>query len=211
MFIRSRSFPSVSHPVIRIPGQPGTADKPAIPAVINDLPFKDVNLSDSFYGDVKFVYENGIMNGISAVEFAPNSTLTRAMVVTILYRVEGEPAVEFQGTFTDVEAGTWYSEAVEWAAANGIVNGYGNGKFGPVDAVTLEQLAAILNRYAVFKGYEINGNGIAAAGEVSPWAVDNVNWAVANGILADASTYVIPALRSEVATAIHAFCVNVAK
>ena len=185
-------------------------ETPAIPAVINDLPFIDVNLSDSFYGDVKYVYENGIMNGISATEFAPNSTLTRAMVVTILYRVEGTPDVEFKGTFTDVEAGEWYSEAVEWAAANGIVNGYGNGKFGPMDAVTLEQLAAILNRYADFKDYAV-GEGAAVTGTVSDWAVANVNWAVANDILATVGNYTVPALRSEVATAIHAFCVNVAK
>ena len=77
--------------------------------------------------------------------------------------------------------------------------------------MTLEQLAAILNRYADFKGYAINVNGVAAAGEMSAWAVDNVNWAVANGILAGAPTYVIPALRWEVASAIHAFCVNVAE
>jgi len=198
-------------PIISIPGQPVKGNEtPAIPAVINDLPFIDVNLSDSFYGDVKYVYENGIMNGISATEFAPNSTLTRAMVVTILYRVEGTPVVEFKGTFTDVEAGQWYSEAVEWAAANGIVNGYGNGKFGPMDAVTLEQLAAILNRYADFKDYAVS-EGAAVTGTVSDWAVANVNWAVANDILATVGNYTVPALRSEVATAIHAFCVNVAK
>jgi hypothetical protein len=199
----------------REPVLPGTVvdptpEKPAIPAVINDLPFVDVNVGDSFYDDVKFVYENGIMNGISATEFAPNSTLTRAMVVTILYRTEGEPEVEFKGTFTDVEAGTWYSEAVEWAAANGIVKGYGNGNFGPTDAVTLEQLAAILNRYATFKSYVIAG-GSEINGEVSEWAIANVNWAVGNDILAPADNYTVPALRSEVATAIHAFCVNVAK
>lgn len=187
-----------------------TPETPAVPAVINDLPFTDVSLSDSFCDDVKFVFENGIMNGISATEFAPNSTLTRAMVVTILYRVEGEPEVEFKGTFTDVEAGTWYSEAVEWAAAQGIVKGYGNGKFGPTAAVTLEQLAAILNRYAVFKSCPITA-GTEVTGEVSDWAAANVGWAVENAVLAPAGDYTAAALRSEVAAAIHAFCVNVAK
>ena len=119
------------------------------------LPFKDVAKTDSFYDDVKFVFENGIMNGVSATEFAPFSTLTRAMIVIILYRVEGEPLIPYTGAFADVEDGTWYTYGVEWAAANGIVNGYDEGKYGPNDAVTLEQLAAILNRYAVFKGYKI--------------------------------------------------------
>ncbi len=143
---------------------------------------------------------------------AGKEPLTRGEFVSALFERSGVTGMEpKQAWFDDVEMHGDLALAVRWAVGEGIVKGYGNGKFGPTDAVTLEQLAAILNRYAVFKGYEINVNGIAAAGEVSPWAVDNVNWAVANGILADASTYVIPALRSQVAAAIHAFCVNAAK
>ena len=201
-------------PVIVIPGQ----QKPAVPAVTEvpaiveekAVPFVDVNLTDSFYDDVKFVYENGIMNGISATEFAPYSTLTRGMIVTILYRLEGEPAVAFNGVFTDVEPGLWYSEAVEWAAENGIVKGYGDGTFGPVDAVTLEQLAAIMERYAGFKGYPL-AEGAAVTGTTSEWAEANVAWAVETGVLAEAGDYTAAAIRAEVAHAIHAFCLNVVK
>lgn len=176
----------------------------------DDFPFTDVSKTDSFYDDVKFVYDNGIMNGVSATEFAPYSNLTRAMIVTILYRVEGEPLVPYTGAFADVEDDQWYTYGVEWAAINGIVNGYGEGKYGPNDAVTLEQLAAILNRYAEYKGYKIE-NGAAVTGNVSAWALSNVNWAFGNAILGEAADYTVPAYRYEVAIAIHAFCENVAK
>ena len=178
------------------------------------LPFTDVSLTDSFWDDVKFVYDRNIMNGISDTLFDPFGTLTRGMVVTILYRLEGTPEVEYKGTFTDVPDGIWYTDGVEWAAENGIVNGYGNGKFGPTDEVTREQLAAILYRYADFKGYEIETAGFLPDGNISPWAVDYVNWAAANGVLQVSGGTVRAnekALRWEVAAAIRGFCENVGK
>lgn len=204
------------------PVEPSEPEKPAEeePYFIYDsFPFVDVLPSSSYYDDVRYVYENDIMNGVSATEFAPNRTLTRAMIVTILYRVEGEPAVDFKGVFTDVPDDTWYSKAVEWAAANGIVNGYGDGKFGPTDAVTREQLAAILYRYAQFKGYDVSvgeNTNILSYNDAltwSQWAVPALQWACgasvldcrADGMLAPTAD----AYRYEVAAAIHAFCVNV--
>ena len=100
----------------------------------------------------KYLYENEIMNGTSDTQFSPNAELTRGMVVTILYRMEGEPFTLGSKSFTDVKAGRYYSEAVEWAAENGIVNGFTDGTFKPDQAVTREQLASILRRYASFSG-----------------------------------------------------------
>jgi len=124
--------------------------------------------------------------------------------------------VSYTGAFTDVQDGEWYTESVEWAAANGIVNGYGNGKFGPTDEVTREQLAAILYRYAEFKGYTIRTEALDAedAAMISGWAIENVKWAVTNDILWMSNGYVRStenALRWEVAAAIRAFLEGVAK
>ena len=211
--------PPVKEPE-KAPAQPAPAPAaPEAPAIADEaaaFPFTDVDAAGSFYNAVKFVYDNGIMNGVAKNEFAPYSTLTRGMIVTILYRVEKEPAVSYSGVFTDVPADTWYTNGVEWAAMNGIVNGYGNGKFGPDDPVTREQLAAILYRYANFKGYEIKTNALIAddAAQVSAYAIAPVNWAVENNVLLVASSLVRPtelALRWEIATAIQNFCLNVAK
>ena len=201
--------------------KPVETTEPVIPAIVNDLPFVDVNVTDSFYDDVKYVYDNGIMNGMSDKEFAPDSTLTRAMIVTILYRVEGEPEVAFAGVFNDVEDELWYSEAIEWAAANGIVNGYGNGKFGPNDPVTREQLAAILYRYANFKGYDVssgeNTNILSYddSFDISDWAAAAMQWAISIDVLNSGDTAAIrpteSAKRSEIAHAIHAFLVSVSE
>jgi len=211
--------PPVKEPE-KAPAQPAPAPAaPEAPAIADEaaaFPFTDVDAAGSFYNAVKFVYDNGIMNGVAKNEFAPYSTLTRGMIVTILYRVEKEPAVSYSGVFTDVPADTWYTDGVEWAAMNGIVNGYGNGKFGPDDPVTREQLAAILYRYANFKGYEIKTNALIAddAAQVSAYAIAPVNWAVENNVLLVANSLVRPtelALRWEIATAIQNFCLNVAK
>jgi hypothetical protein len=209
-------------PAATVPVQPAPAPAPAAPEApaiadeANAFPFTDVDTNSSFYNAVKFVYDNGIMNGVAKNEFAPNSTLTRGMIVTILYRVEKEPAAAYSGVFTDVPADTWYTNGVEWAAKNGIVNGYGDGKFGPNDPVTREQLAAILFRYANFKGYEIKTNALIAddAAQVSAYAIAPVNWAVENDVLLVSGNLVRPAelaLRWEIANAIQMFCLNVAK
>ena len=126
------------------PVTPGTPVTPARPAAPVGLPFADVSGSDWFYNDVRYVYEKGIMDGTGADRFSPNAPLTRAMIVTILYRMAGSPAMSGASDFKDVDSNKWFAKAVAWAAANGIVNGYGSGLFGPNDPVTREQLAAIL-------------------------------------------------------------------
>ena len=206
-------FPQIQPPVKKddVPQAPVTGT----PAAENaDLPFIDVVPGMEQYDAVRYVYENGIMNGISDTLFDPFGTLTRGMMVTILYRIEGEPEVAYNGTFTDVPDGKWFSDGVEWAASTGIVNGYGDGTFGPADEVTREQLAAILYRYAVCKGFEIKTAGFLPDGNISPWAVDYVNWAAANGVLQVSGgtvRAVETALRWEVAAAIRGFCENAAK
>jgi hypothetical protein len=195
------------------PVTPVTPKEPETPA----LPFTDVSESDPFYNDVLYAYENGIMNGVSETRFDPASPLTRGMIVTILYRTEGEPDVPYTGTFDDVPSGEWYTDGVEWAASKGIVKGYGDGTYGAKDLITREQLAAILYRYAEYKGYAIRTGSLSAAdgGDVSGWAAKNVEWAAANGILKANGEGKIrptePASRAEIAAAIRAFLEGVAK
>ena len=176
------------------------------------MAFTDVSENAAYYDAVKYVYENGLMNGVSDTRFAPDSTLTRAMVVTILYRIEGEPATRYNGMFADVANYQWYTNAVEWAAKNNIVTGYTSGKFGPEDAVTREQLAAILYRYAQSKGCVLPaGSSLTAYADgsnVSSYAVSAVKWAVAEGILEAQSGKLQPrdaANRAQVAIAVAAF------
>lgn len=122
------------------------------------LPFADVPASAWYYDAVRFVYERGMMAGTGNNQFSPNVTTTRAMIVTILYRLENQPAAG-SSNFTDVPADQWYTNAVAWAAANGIVGGYGDGRFAPNDIITREQMAAILYRYAQYKGYDVGNTG----------------------------------------------------
>jgi len=149
--------------------------------------FTDVAEGAWYAGAVEYVVEAGYMNGVSATEFAPKATMTRAMLATILYRMAGEPAVETAAGFEDVAEGKWYSEAIAWAAAEGIVNGYSDKYFGTNDAVTREQLATMIYRYVDYLGLVFH-DGVALdefndADEVSAWAVDALKWAVAAGIV----------------------------
>ncbi len=145
-------------------------------------PFSDVVPGSWYEQGVQYVYENGLMVGTSKTEFSPNANTTRGMIVTILYRLEGSPDVGNTSSFTDVPAGEWYSDAVAWAARENIVNGYGNGVFGPQDCITRQQLAAILHRYSAYKGVSVSANGWASsyhdAGSVSGWALPAMQWAV---------------------------------
>ena len=180
-------------------------------------PFLDVKETDAFYDDVKFVNENGIMIGEADDLFAPYDPLERGMIVTVLYRMEGQPAVAGTSFFTDVPAGEWYSDAVEWAAASGIVNGYGDGTYGPKDHVTREQLVTILYRYAQWKGYAVKTVSLKAndAKDVSDWASEAMAWAAACGVLSpDKDGNIRPgedATRAEIAAAIRAFLTGVAR
>lgn len=116
------------------------------------FPFADVTFSDWYYDNVRYAYYNHIMSGVTDTLFAPDSALTRGMVAQILYNMEGQPNLVVDNPFTDVADSAWYKTAVTWVASNIIVNGYGDGRFGPEDKVTREQLAAILYRYAQYKG-----------------------------------------------------------
>lgn len=152
------------------------------------LPFTDVKIGNWFYDAVKYAYEQGLMTGTSATTFAPNGTMNRAMIVTVLYRLEKSPAVTGASKFTDVPAGQWYSDAVAWAAANKIVNGYDETTFGPMNAVTREQMAAILFRYEQVKGLENvtleeNLNRFPDQNKISAYAIPALQWAVGQKII----------------------------
>ena len=195
------------------PGTPSAPVTPAKPAAPVGLPFADVSGSDWFYNDVRYVYEKGIMDGTGIDRFSPNAPLTRAMIVTILYRMAGSPSVSGSSDFTDVAAGKWFAKAVAWAAANGIVNGYGSGLFGPNDPVTREQLAAILYRYAVYGGMtavtlEENLGGFADTAQLSAYAIQAMNGAVGQGLINGSGSNLVPkaqATRAQVAAIIHRY------
>jgi len=173
-------------------------------------PYTDVKAGDWFYDDVLYVTAIGLMEGTGNGKFSPEITTDRAMLVTVLWRLEGCPVVDSSVDFDDVADGLWYSDAIDWASANGIVNGYGNGKFGPTDQITREQIAAILNRYAAYKGWT---DGIAlpmlAQYKCSEWAEDNVIWAENNGLLdglgVDVSDMTAKASRAELAAYLAKF------
>ena len=151
------------------------------------LPFTDVKEGDWFHDAVRYVYDNGLMDGVGDGQFAPNATTNRAMVVTILYRLAGEPAVSGDVAFTDVAPGLWYTDAVAWAAQKGIVNGISETEFSPSGDLTREQLATILFRYAEAKGYDVSAaadlSGFPDAGDIQSYATQALSWAVAEGLL----------------------------
>lgn len=157
------------------------------------LPFNDVAYKSWYYDAVKFVYDKGIMDGVSYYRFAPDATITRGMVVTMLWRMAGEP-YEAAAGFTDVAAGRYYTTAVAWAAKNGIVEGMTATTFAPDQAITREQLASILYRYAKwlgFSGYGSDISGYTDAGKVSSYAYDAMSWAVRSGVVTGTSARVL--------------------
>ena len=176
-------------------------------------PFTDVSEKDWFYGDVMFVYENGLMLGTSKTLFSPHGTATRGMMATILWRMEGSPAPKGKNSFTDVEAGKWYADAITWTAENGIFAGYGKDKFGPDDPITREQLAAIFYRYAGYKGYDLTVKGnldkFKDADKVTDYAKMAMQWAVSSGLVKGKSGNLLDpqgtATRAEIATMLHRF------
>ena len=178
------------------------------------LPFTDV-ASDAWYGQASaYVYRQGLMSGTAQDRFSPDLTTNRAMLVTILYRLAGSPAVDGGSAFTDVSGGDWFASGVAWASANGIVTGYGDGRFGPNDPITREQMAAILYRYAGFAGQSTAGradlSGYTDAGQVSPYAAEAMGWAVDRGLITGVSAGTLApggsATRAQVATILMRFC-----
>lgn len=182
------------------------------------LPFTDVHETDWFYNDVLFVYEEGLFAGTSDTTFSPNAAMTRAMLVTVLYRLEGEPAVSGRSGFSDVTFNSYYEDAVTWAADNGIVNGISTSTFSPNANVTREQMAAILYRYAQYKKYNTAAssslNSFSDHTSVSGYAVASLQWSVAEKLVNGSNGKLMPtgnASRAQVAAILHRFAENVAK
>ena len=182
--------------------------------------FNDVSANDWFASAVDYVTGKGMMNGTAANTFSPKANTTRGMVVTVLYRLENQPSTSV-ASFTDVASGAYYANAVAWANANGIVSGYGSGKFGPNDKVTREQLAAILYRYAQYKKYDVsvgedtNILSYDDAQSISSYAIPAIQWACGAGVVTGKSGSKLDpkgnATRAEVAAMLMRFCENVEK
>ena len=179
-------------------------------------PFTDVDEAAWYFDAVRYVFENGLLQGTSDTLFSPDLTTTRAMIVTVLWRMAEEPVINYAMTFDDVSEGLWYSEAVRWAAGEGIVTGYDDTRFGPNDAVTREQLAAMLYRYAVSQGRDVsvgedtNILSYADAFSVSEYAVSALQWACGEGIVTGRDDGTLSpqdsALRSEFSAMLMRFC-----
>ena len=173
------------------PTQPTAPTQPTQPTqpIVTPLwqRFKDLDPQGWYIGELEAILQAGLMNGTGPDTFEPGLATSRAMIVTILYRLEGEPAVSDAAGFDDVPADSWYGPAVAWAQSNGIVKGYGNGKFGSTDPITREQLAAILYRYSQYRDYDVSRaadlSKYADAGDISGWALDAMRWANAEGLI----------------------------
>ncbi len=170
--------------------------------------FIDVDEDDWYRDAVDYVVENGLMEGVGGDRFAPKATTTRAMIVTILWRLEGQPEAKGEMPFTDVPDGQWYSEPIKWAAENGVVEGYGNGIFGMNDYITREQFVTILWRYAKLKDKDVSAaaklDGYSDVSEISGWASEAMEWAIGSGLMQGRSDSVLApkgnASRAEAAT-----------
>ena len=179
------------------------------------LPFTDV-ADTAWYADaVQYVYENGLMTGVSESEFGPDGTATRGQIVTILWRLAGSPVVNYAMRYADMDEGAWYGEAVRWAASTGVVTGYSESSFGPNDAITREQLAAILYRYVKTQGQGFTGMWYFPlryddAASISSWADEAMHWCVMKGLLNGTSeTALSPQLtatRTQLAAILQRFC-----
>ena len=202
----------------KMPASKVTVEAVFTAAKVEGLPFTDVTSGDWFYDAVAYVYDKGMMEGTTDTTFAPAMNLTRSMIAQVLYNLEERPEAPGAAGFPDVAAGAWYADAVNWAAARGIVKGYDTGAFGPEDSVTREQLAAILYRYAQAKGYDTTQGGMAVrefsdSASISDWAQEAMAWAVnaqvlsgkGNGVLDPQGT----ATRAEVAQMLMNFVEHV--
>jgi len=183
-------------------------------------PFTDVSESDWFCSDVMYVYEKGLMQGTAPDKFSPELTTTRGMIVTILWRLEGEPDENYTGELSDIAKDMYYAPAVDWAAANGILSGYGDGKFGADDPITREQMATILWRYAKYKGVDVsvgeNTNILSYNDftDLSEYAISAMQWACGAGIISGYDGYLTPgdsAIRGQVAAILHRYCELIAE
>ena len=179
------------------------------------ISFKDVKANDWFYTNVQYVVENKLMNGVAEDKFAPNDTLTRAMLVTVLYRNEGEPAVNKSIPFADVDMGAWYANAVSWAKQNGIVNGVTENEFAPDSNITREQIATIMFRYAQYKGYDVSvgeNTNILSYDDfdsISEYAIAAMQYACGSGLMKGKTASTLNpkdnATRAEIAAVLYRF------
>ena len=192
-----------------------TDDQPAADeeAEEGNNPFTDVSKEDWFYDDVMFVYENGLMEGISSTQFGPYETQTRGRMAEILWRMEGSPAPKVKNSFADVEDGARYADAIAWITENDILSGYGKDRFGPGDPITWEQLAVMFYRYAQYKGYDISIKGGQEELKDMDSTMDDagkaVLWAVSNGLIREEADVLSalqdPVSRAEIAAMLHRF------
>ena len=179
--------------------------------------YADVPEDAWYYEDVKYVTQQGLFTGVGGGLFEPDATMTRAMLATVLYRMEGEPPAEGENTFSDVAENGWYTDAVLWAAQAGLVQGYGNGRFGTGDPITREQLAVLLYRYAAYKGEDVSAQAeltFTDAGDVAAWAETALRWAVAEKLINGMNGGVLAphgsASRAQVAAILQRVTLNVA-
>ena len=192
-----------------------TGDQPAADeeAEEGNNPFTDVSKDDWFYDDVMFVYENGLMEGISSTQFGPYETQTRGRMAEILWSMDGSPAPKAKNSFADVEDGARYADAIAWIAENDILSGYNKDSFGPGDPITWEQLAVMFYRYAQYKGYDISIKGSQDELKDMNSTMDDagkaVLWAVSNGLIREESDVLSalqdPVSRAEIAAMLHRF------
>lgn len=195
------------------------ADEHRNPQTGVDMNFEDVSETDWFYESVAYVFDEGLMNGTSATTFSPYLDTTRGMIVTILHRLAGSDAPEDVAPFLDVTSDQYYSTAVAWAYENGIVSGYSAEAFGPNDAITREQMAAILMNYAKFMGYDTTAaadlSKFSDADKISGYAVQSMAWANASGLINGKGDSILDptgnAQRCEVAAILYRFCENIVK
>lgn len=177
---------------------PSPAPKPEVETVTPvTVPFfTDVQQADWFYPAVKYVSGLGIMQGTGSNEFSPNDQVTRSMAVSVLWRMDGSPAQDGESLFHDVPSGDWYAQAADWAGQKKLMEGYGDGQFGPEDPVTREQLSALLYRYAEYKGWAAKGSdnlsGYSDGTSVSPWAQEAMEWAVGSGLITGSDNQLSP-------------------
>ncbi|WP_141503839.1 S-layer homology domain-containing protein [Paenibacillus luteus] len=176
-------------------------------------PFTDIAHDDWFYFSVRYAYNEGLFTGTSETKFSPSGQMSRAMLATVLYRMENQPNVKFSDVFSDVQSGLWYSDSIIWANQNQIVNGYRKGIFAPNDAITREQIAVMLYRYAQGKGFDLHTENSSLsfkdANKISAFAKESIHWAVSKGIMKGNSDLTLNpsglATRAEVATMLQRF------
>lgn len=181
----------------------------------------DLDADEWYYDGIHYCVENGLMQGYPDNLFGPNDTLTRAQVAQVLYNLENKPNVKVKAIFDDVHSSAWYANAITWANEAGIILGYGNGKCGPDEAITREQLAAMLSRYSEYKGYDVSAGDkvdsliFSDANDISDWALSAIKWAYATGIIQGFENGILnptsSATRGQAATMFMRYCVNATK